>query len=228
MNRPPVLPPFVRGEWIPMTSEEFDAWAPEGPIAEWVDGKGIIFVTSSARHVRIGSLLKTLLRLFVDLTGVGEVLDAPFEMRLRDGGSRRESDILVVLPEHADRVRCHWLEGPADLVFELVSEFSVQNDLVEKRREYEAASIPEYVTVDTGEGHETLTYLRLDTAGRYQEVQPDAQGRFWSAVLPGFLLQPVWLWQDPLPRPEELLLEIAPEAYRRYLRSLLDDPTVGR
>jgi Uma2 family endonuclease len=105
------LPPLIRGEWLAMSTEEFDAWVSDGKRAEWVDGRGIVFGTTSARHVRASVFFTTLLRLFLGLTGVGEVFDAPFEMRLRGGRSRREPDIMVVLTEHRDRIERHLLDG---------------------------------------------------------------------------------------------------------------------
>jgi Uma2 family endonuclease len=227
MVRPPTLPPLVRGQWLPMTYEEFLAWVPDGAQAEWVDGKGIIFVTTSARHAQLGLFLKRLVAAFLALFELGRVFDAPFEMRLRSGASRREPDILVVLNEHRDRVQRHWLDGPADLVIELVSEHSVALDRVDKRREYEAAGVTEYLIVDTREGEQGFEFYRLAEAGLYRPVAPDQQGRYHSQVLPGFWLDPTWLWQDPLPMPEELMLQIAPDAYRRYLRALLGEAGRG-
>jgi Uma2 family endonuclease len=93
--------------------------------------------------------------------------------------------------------------------------------LVYKRAEFERAGIPEYPIVDTRPGQYGFAYLRLDADGRYQSVEPDDEGRYHSAVLPGFWLDPRWFWQDPLPDPNRLMLQIAPDAYRRYLAWLL-------
>lgn len=227
MAQPPTLPPLVRGQWLPMTYEEFLAWKPDGLQGEWVDGKGIIFVTTSERHVRVQRLLVNLLTTFLNVFGLGEVFAAPFQMRLQSGASGREPDVMVVRREHLDRVQRHWLDGPADLVVELMSEESASIDRRDKYFEYERAGIPEYLLVDTRVGRRGFECYRLSAGGVYDAVVPDAQGRYHSQVLPGFWLDPNWLWQDPLPRPEELLLQIAPDAYRRYLRALLDEADRG-
>ncbi|HEY7031148.1 MAG TPA: hypothetical protein VH482_07480 [Thermomicrobiales bacterium] len=46
------LPKLVRGEWVPMTYEEFLAWAPDGMRTEWTDGEGIVYTKASDRHPR--------------------------------------------------------------------------------------------------------------------------------------------------------------------------------
>jgi Uma2 family endonuclease len=213
------LPPPVRGKWIPMSVEEFDAWAPYGVQAEWVDGEGIIFVTNTARHALACGFLSTLLRLFVNLTGAAIVLEAPFQARLPGVGSRREPDILVVLSEHRDRIQHHWLEGPPDLAFEFVSEHTARIDLVDKRDEFARAGIPEYVAIETRDSRDGVIYLRLDSDRTYQDVEPDKQGRLHSAVLPGFWIDPSWFRRDPLPSPVDVMLELAPEAFLRQVQA---------
>jgi Uma2 family endonuclease len=57
-------------------------------------------------------------------------------------------------------------------------------DLVDKVELYRLAGIPEYLIADspsgvTGQPFQLLGY-RLDAAGRYQPIQPDAEGRFLS------------------------------------------------
>lgn len=72
------------------------------------------------------------------------------------------------------------------LVIEVVSPSpeTRKSDLIDKVELYEAAGIPEYLIVDspnqvTGLPFKLLGY-RLDAAGRYQSMKPDAEGRFLS------------------------------------------------
>jgi len=59
-----------------------------------------------------------------------------------------------------------------------------QADLVDKVELYRLAGIPEYLIVDSPSGVTGLPFkllgYRLDAAGRYQPMVPDAQGRFLS------------------------------------------------
>jgi Uma2 family endonuclease len=217
MAQTTTLPPLVRGQWIPMTSEEFDAWVPEGMQAEWVDGKGMIFVSTSTLHGRLSDYLADLLRRYVLLFDLGEVYTAPVELRLPPRGERREPDVFVVLTPDLGRVRRMWVDGPAALVVEFVSEHSVREDRVVKLQAYAAAGVREYLIVDAREERVGVDFYRLNAVGACERIEPDAEGRYHSEVLPGFWLDPAWLRQDPLPVVEDLLLEIAPEAYERWL-----------
>ncbi len=53
MAQPSILPPPVRGEWIPMSWEEFLDWSPDEGQSEWVDGRGIAYVSNGIRRMRL-------------------------------------------------------------------------------------------------------------------------------------------------------------------------------
>jgi len=82
------------------------------------------------------------------------------------------------------------------LVLEVVSPLSArvrQTDLEKKVALYQSAGIPEYLIVDTSTRKRaarryTLLGYRLDAAGRYQPIAPDAQGRLLSETT-GVLFQ---------------------------------------
>jgi Uma2 family endonuclease len=126
-------------------------------------------------------------------------------------------DVFVVGRSDLDRVHHQWVDGPALLAVEVVSDESADRDLRDKRAEYERAGVLEYLILDARTDRVGLTYLRLDAVGRYQPVAPDARGRYHSTALPGFWLDPAWFRQDPLPDVEDLLLAIAPGAYEAWL-----------
>jgi Uma2 family endonuclease len=222
MVQPLTLPPRVRGVWYPMTWEEFLEWSPDEGQAEWVDGKGIAYVSNSTPHGGKVFFLGQLLGLYVRVFGLGEVFVDNILLRLPTRPSGRMPDVMVV---SRDRVRERWVEGTALFAAEFLSEDSVYRDEVEKRAEFEGAGIPEYPIIDAHPGQRRFQYLRLDETGRYQEVESDEQGRYHSVVLPGFWLDPNWFWEDPLPDPERLMMRIAPEAYWRYLMRLRDEET---
>jgi Uma2 family endonuclease len=104
------------------------------------------------------------------------------------------------------------LVGPADLAVELISDDSVTRDRRDKFAEYAAAGIPEYWLLDPRPDHHRADFYALGPDRTYEAIPLDAEGRFASRVLPGFWLDPAWLWQDPLPKPAEILRRIVPDA----------------
>jgi Uma2 family endonuclease len=182
-----------------------------------VDGEGIAYVSNSERHVAIAVFLTELLGRYVRMLSLGRLFLENMLLRLPERPSGRMPDLFVIAKDELDRVRRQWVDGPALLAVEIVSEESAARDLVETRAEYERAGVAEYLTVEARTGREGVTYLGLDTAGRYQPIAPDAQGRLHSTALPGFWLHPVWFRQDPLPEVDDLLLTIAPETYEAWL-----------
>lgn len=80
-----------------ITFEEFLAWCDEDTRAEWVDGEVITLTPAARKNQRIYKFLLFLLEVFVSKHGLGEVLSAPFLVRLPETMRRgREPDILYV------------------------------------------------------------------------------------------------------------------------------------
>jgi Uma2 family endonuclease len=222
------LPKLVRGEWVPMTYEEFLTWAPDGVRTEWTDGEGIVYMTASDRHQALVLLLASTLDGFVRLFDLGRVSLVPYPMKFWRDGPHREPDVLFVAKAHLNRWTEKRLNGPADFVYESLSEDTAGEDQGRKLRQYAELGIPEYLMTDSRPRRYTFNFLRLDGAGGYRPVEPDEDGRYHSEVLPGFWLRPEWFQQDPLPDANDLLLTIAPEAYEAWLLAKIRARRQGR
>jgi len=192
-----------------MTYEEFLEWADEDTWAEWVDGEVIMLSPASPEHQNLCGFLGTVLRLY-EVRGLGMVLSAPLAMRLEHG---REPDLLFVATEHLDRLYSGGLQGPADVVVEIVSQDSLERDRGAKFVEYEAGEVREYWLIDPI--REWAEFYRLDDRGRYETIFAAREGVYHSVVIPGFWLRVEWLWQEPLPVVEDVLLEVGGETYAR-------------
>ena len=192
-----------------MTFEEFLAWCDEDTWAEWVDGEVQMVSPASEKHLDIGDFLTTVLRFYVRKKKLGWVGSAPFLMRLPNVPRGREPDILFVRQEHIARLRETYLDGPADLVIEIISPESVGRDRGDKFVEYEQAGIPEYWLIDPIRNR--AEFYQLDAQGRYEIIDPDAKGIYRSTVVEDFWLRAAWLWQEPLPLEEDVLREIRGE-----------------
>jgi Uma2 family endonuclease len=187
-----------------MTYQEFLEWANEDVHAEWVNGEVIVQIPPKASHQDIVRFLSGLLDLFIQFFHLGKLRSAPFEMKLTDGPAR-ESDILFVANEHLDRLTEDRLQGPADLIIEVLSDDSIQRDRVEKFREYESAGVAEYWIIDSRPGRQRADFFtqrvlrRLGDDGRYELFATEDDERVHSNVVPDFWIRPAWLWQEPLP-----------------------------
>jgi Uma2 family endonuclease len=214
-----------------MTYREFLDWADEDTLAEWVavpgTDKGEVVMTSPAsdRHQDLSGFLESVGRSFVELYQLGVIRSAPFQMKLTHG---REPDLLFIATEHLDRLRETYLDGPADLVVEIMSPESVGRDRGDKFYEYEAGGVPEYWLIDP-QRRRFEVYV-LESPARYTLRFEGEKGRYESCRLPGFWLDVAWLWQDPLPHPLEVLGEITgvdAALMQQFMRALKGENGVG-
>jgi Uma2 family endonuclease len=189
-----------------VTFEEFLAWCDEDTWAEWVDGEVRMVSPASDRHQDLRDFLGFLFRAFAEVRQLGTVRTAPFLMRLPSVPSGREPDILFVGRAHQARLRPTYLDGPADLVVEIVSPESRLRDRGEKFAEYELGGVGEYWLLDPEPRR--ADFFRLDAEGRYERVPPDTAGVYRSEALPGFWLRADWCWQEPLPQVLAVLREL--------------------
>jgi Uma2 family endonuclease len=201
---------------LTMTYDEFVDSEYAESHAEWVDGEVTVFMPPTERHADITLFLSVLFALYVRTLGLGKVFTAPFEMRVRPDSSFREPDILFVGQSHLDRLDGNRVNGPADLVVEVISTSSVRRDRAVKFAEYQAAGVTEYLMVDSQERKNRVELFRLGTDGTYQPVLADDRGRLHFETLPGFWLDRSWLRQEPLPDPLQALAAIAPGRFGAF------------
>ena len=167
------------------------------PHSEWVDGQVVPMHAVADRHDAMVGWLRSLLDGVVRERDLGRVLGEPFVMKTGPDLPGRSPDLMFVAAEHADRIRARHLEGPADLVIEVLSPESKTRDGVHKLAEYERGGVPEYWLIDPEAGHARFYCLGAD--GRYAEESPESP-RYRSRVLPLVQLERRWLMQRPLPK----------------------------
>jgi Uma2 family endonuclease len=183
----PQLPP------TPITYEDFLAWADEDVPAEWVKGEIVLMSPAALIHQQLVTFLTKVMGIYVEEKKLGIVVSAPFQVKLTHSG--REPDIFFVAEVNRHRLQATFMDGPPDLVVEVISPESIGRDRGDKYREYEAAGIPEYWLLDPE--RQVAEFYRLGENDRYALHQPDTNNRYPSPVIPGFWLQVDWLWQTP-------------------------------
>ncbi len=168
-----------QGAW----SEEQYLWLTDhsNNLIEFTDGYIEVLPMPTDKHQVMSQVLLLALLTYVQRVG-GRVFYAPLRLRVREG-KHREPDLLLLLDANDPRNQNRYWLG-ADLVVEIVSPDNPNRDLVEKRRDYAEANIPEYWIVDPRS--ETIVVLRLED-GAYVEHGVFGRGaRATSALLEGF------------------------------------------
>ena len=168
-----------QGAW----SEEQYLWLTDhtNRLIEFTDGYIEVLPMPTRKHQAISRFLFLALVAVVHTNG-GTVFYSPLRLRIREE-KYREPDLMLLLDANDARNQDRYWLG-ADLVVEIVSPDDPARDLVEKRRDYAEANIPEYWIVDPRS--ETIVVLRLRD-GAYVEHGVFGRGaRATSALLAGF------------------------------------------
>lgn len=182
----------------PMTYEDYLALPNEGRIVEWANEEAVYLMPPLTIHQDIVAYLTAVLSAFITFHNLGRLLVSAFEMRCHPDGPSREPDVLFVASGHLSQLTDRRLEGPADLVVEIVSEDSVSRDYDEKFVEYQECGIPEYWVVDPRPRRQRALFYQLDANRQYDLVKP-VDGVYRSQAIPGFWLRVNWLWDRPDP-----------------------------
>ncbi len=82
------------------------------------------------------------MNIYAEQKGLGQVLGSRATMHLARC-RKFKPDILFVKSEQMGRVKENQVEGPADMVVEIVSESTRDRDLQEKRRAYQETGVDE-------------------------------------------------------------------------------------
>jgi len=172
---------------------------------EWVRGYVIAMSPSTIQHKLLIKYLEQVLDAYFSLRPRGLVAGENFVMRLDKVEARREPDLFVVLGDPAGRIEATYIDGPADICIEVVSEESSQRDYGEKFTEYEAGGVPEYWIIDPL--RKETRFHRLSDAGTYQLVTP-IEGVYTTPLLPGLRLSLDALWREPLPNVVEIVASV--------------------
>jgi Uma2 family endonuclease len=168
-----------------------------GMHCELVGGNVIKMSPVSLQHINLTGYLYMLIAAYFELRPIGRVIMQPFTQRLPNVEPKREPDLLVVLNSNPHPLRETFMDGPADICIEIVSEESIERDRGTKFAEYQKGGVGEYWIIDSLI-KESLFY-RLGADGIYGPQYADEDNNYRPLTLPGLLLNVPTLWQRPLP-----------------------------
>ena len=139
---------------IPFTYDDYRS-LPESmsPRYELLQGDLLMVPSRSYRHQRVSSNLYDALKAHVSSRALGQVLFAPFDVVLGEGGARVvvQPDLLFVAQERENILLEDGAHGPPDLVVEVLSPGTRERDLGYKATLYARYGVREYWLVDPDE-----------------------------------------------------------------------------
>jgi len=157
---------------------------------EIIGGELIVSPSPFRPHQKVSYRLTQLIGDYVDAHHLGELYVAPVDVRLSPHNVV-EPDLLFI---RQDRLGIYGstgpVEGPPDLVVEIISPSSRVMDWTRKAALYADSGVPEYWVVDPAK---RLFQLQVLAHGSYEAVEPD-DGCFHSTVIPGLVVDPAALF----------------------------------
>lgn len=161
-----------------LTYADYLQFPPDNLRHEVIGGEHFVTPSPVTRHQRISRDLLFLLLQHLKEHPLGEVFVAPFDVLLSDSDIV-VPDLLYVSHERARLVTSKNLQGPPDLVVEILSPGTRNRDLHLKRDLYERVGVTEYWLVDLD--RDVVMVLRRRGEGRFDS--PDERSRASHDVL---------------------------------------------
>ena len=159
LMEPPVRPEHSSTK---LTYADYELFPDDGLRHEIIDGEHYVTASPITRHQRISLRLLYLLQSYLETHAIGEVFHAPFDVLL--------SEIDIVVPDlvHLSKDRARFLtaknlQGPPELVVEILSPSTRPRDERLKRDLYERVGVDEYWLVDP-DGDTIVVYRRAGNA----------------------------------------------------------------
>ena len=179
-------PSTLQGTLGPYRRADY-AVLPDEPRCELIHGRFYLSPSPIPLHQFLVTRLGRLLDDVSERTG-GLTLVAPMDVHLAEH-SVLQPDILYISRQNLGIIH-KWIEGPPDLVVEVLSRSTASRDQVHKLQIYGESGVPEYWIVDPRRRHITFLVLR---DGAYAVQAPEAEA--WvSPVRPEVELDIAALW----------------------------------
>jgi Uma2 family endonuclease len=182
----------------PMSYEDFLVWDGENEHVEWVNGEIVPVAQIDEAHDRVTGFLIAIFKFLIEEHDAGEIRSDPFQMKTGPKLPGRAPDLQFIAKKNASRLKRLYVDGPADLVIEVISPGSRATDRGVKFYEYEQGGVREYWLIDPE--RKQAEFYRRGRDGIFKAVEPDANGEFHSTVLKGMWIKVAWLWQRPSPK----------------------------
>ena len=173
--------PPPQGQW---TYEDYRRLPDDGWRYEVIERELRMNPAPLPKHQQVSLKLTVAMANFIEGRGLGEVLNAPIDVRLGEMADPVQPDILFIQKDRLSIVKEKWIEGSPDLIVEILSPGNWLDDRRTKYRVYALAGVREYWIVDPDRCQIEVFVLRK---GDYELIGRFGPGEHApSEVLPGF------------------------------------------
>lgn len=175
------------GSTVKLTYDDFVHFPDDGKRHELIDGCHYVTPSPNTRHQVISGRLHALIWAYLDVTLIGQVLHAPWDVVFTDIDVV-EPDLVYVSNQRASIITPAHARGAPDLVVEIASPGTRKRDETLKRRLYERDGVTEYWLVD-GDRNRIRIYRRDgDAFGRPLDLTRDAGDVLTTPLFPSLTL----------------------------------------
>ena len=150
----------------------------------------VIHSPASYTHESIFRFLITFIDQFGLQHNIGRAIGSRYPIKLEEDWAP-EPDILFIRDEKKKNLKKNYLEGPADLIIEILSPSTRNDDLKLKLPKYINSGVPEVWIVDPDTKKVTV-HTKKGRTENYNTKKP----LITSYVLVGLKIQIDWLWDD--------------------------------
>ncbi len=155
----------IRKSPTKLTYNEYVLFPEDGNTHEIIDGRHYMNAAPIPRHQAVSRHIQFQLYQQIELTQLGQVIDAPIDLQLSEFDVV-QPDLVIVLAGNRiiTQTRIH---GVPDLVIEILSPSNRRHDTELKKQLYEQFGVPEYWIVDPDEC--VVSRYLLQESGKFGE-----------------------------------------------------------
>ena len=176
---------------IRLTYEDYAGLPNDGKRYEILDGDLAVTPAPATRHQIVSINLSAVLHLFIRRNQLGRLLEAPTDVILADT-TIVQPDVLFVRAERAAIISERGVEGPPDLVVEILSKGTTRQDRTTKATLYARYSVRHYWIVDPDA--RTIELYELDRDSYRLIAKESGESTIRPALFAGLVIEPADVW----------------------------------
>lgn len=146
--------------------QEYCCYPDDGNRHEIIDGEHYMNPAPSTYHQTVSMRLAYLLFGLIEDAQLGRVFHAPIDVQLSDFDIV-QPDLIVIVKDRVQMITPTKIKGAPDLIVEILSPNTRNNDMTLKKELYQGTGIREYWIVDPED--QTVNQFVLES-GRYKEL----------------------------------------------------------